>query len=54
MRAGLLTLVIALPLVASLVGAEKTVWDGVYTTAQATRGKANDTTYCSIAATWTI
>lgn len=37
----------ALSLVVSLGGAEKTVWDGVYTAAQAARGKANYTTYCS-------
>jgi cytochrome c len=37
----------ALPLVVSAAGAEKTVWDGVYTAAQATRGKATYSTYCS-------
>lgn len=47
MRAGLFTLFAALALVVSLAGAEKTVWDGVYTTAQAARGKATYTTYCS-------
>ena len=36
-----------LSIAVSLAGAEKTVWDGVYTTAQATRGKAAYTTYCS-------
>ena len=46
-RRGILTTVVALPLVVSLAGAEKTVWDGVYTTTQATRGKATYTTYCS-------
>src|SRR5258706_5104220 len=47
MRLGLPVTISALSVVVALAGAEKTVWDGVYSAHQATRGKATYTTYCS-------